>query len=209
MKRVWFLGCLLFLAGCGRDEKAYYFETEVLSDGVESLAEAGETRPGASGLGNALAGIVQKLFSSKTEIASPNLGHAIPKGTNPFDLTGCKEGKKSFRKQLKSTLGFNIVTAEYEISYLYACKYKGKGNYIANAKVTVTSSKVDPFWSLTVSGVSDAPINAGTQGAPNASLTFSATFIAEGVGSESSTDDFKVTAADGVLNAKVREFAKK
>jgi len=183
---------LVLLIGCGKES----------SNGDADYQRTSGPQP----LVNLLAGMATSLMK-ENEVVITRVGEALPKDTEPLQLSAPKTKSFHVEKLLESYFGTDLVHIEYEIEYEYGSQWKGQGYYIPNVRFIPKGLTVDPLWSLKAVAVSDKPTNIATGGGPVAELRFGITFTAKGIGGTNAvTDEFIINARSGELKSIIREW---
>lgn len=183
-------------------ENGGIIERSVLEDGI------GDRIDTVTRIVNAFADIMKKVVAPDTPLMKGNvIAEARPEGLQPIDLQNSKYAGKTFKKRVKSLMGFTLVETEYKITYAYAADNNGKGQYIPYVLFTPMKIVLDPLWHLEADSLSLAPRNSGTLENPIAALEFNLAFKAKGLtGTVMAADTFSLNAQTGELVFDGRDF---
>ncbi len=171
MKTVWLFLLMLSISGAGHALKGRaYILDETKSQWVELSREAqmdmlmSKLPPAGdlSSIGQVLWPLIQE--NEITFDPAKHFIHALPLGVaSPSSLSGWKAGRASPVKILfENPLKEDVIVLDLILTFDYAGKYQGKGNYLANVRLLPANVSVMSLYRLTCIVDVAAPVNRGS-----------------------------------------------
>jgi hypothetical protein len=120
---------------------------------------------------------------------------ALPQGTQCWiQLENWKTPiSQVYRVSATNGYGFNVVTFDYRVLYIYGGSYKGQGNYIGYA--TTQPANVSVAWGFTLNAKGSVPVvmNAGTAAAPVGAMQLNMNYtISTAIGTTEQTQAYYI-----------------